>query len=135
MTTKVCTKCKLELPIEEFHWRDKKAGTRRSECKTCHNLMSKKDYAKKRNQMIETKASIGGCVKCGYSKCIESLDFHHKDPEEKEYTISQMIRSHRSQEDIDEEMKKCVVLCANCHREFHFLERTKGLTIEEFLIE
>jgi hypothetical protein len=49
MTTKVCTKCKLELPIEEFHWRDKKAGTRRSECKACHNLMSKKDYAKKRN--------------------------------------------------------------------------------------
>ena len=49
MITKVCTKCGLELPIEEFHWRNKTAGTRRSECKACHNLMSKKDYDKKRN--------------------------------------------------------------------------------------
>ena len=135
METKVCTKCGLELPIEEFHWRNKTAGTRRSECKACHNLMSKKDYDKKRNQMIDAKAMVGSCQKCGYSKCIESLDFHHKNPGEKEYTISQMVRSHRSQDDILKEMSKCIILCANCHREFHYLERAKGLTIDEYLIE
>lgn len=48
MTTKICTKCKLELPIEEFHWRNKAAGTRRSECKKCHNATMRKDYDKKR---------------------------------------------------------------------------------------
>lgn len=135
MTTKICTKCKLELPIEEFHWRNKAAGTRRSECKSCHNLMAKKDYDRKRNQMIDAKIAIGSCQKCGYSKCIESLDFHHKNPNEKEYTISQMIRQHKSQLDIEEEMKKCIILCANCHREFHYLERLNGITIDEFLFE
>lgn len=34
--TKICTKCGKELPIEEFNWRNKVKGTRRSECKYCH---------------------------------------------------------------------------------------------------
>lgn len=32
-------------------------------------------------------------------------------------------------------MKKCIILCANCHREFHYLERLNGITIDEFLFE
>ena len=135
MTTKICTKCKLKLPIEEFHWRNKAAGTRRSECKKCHNATMRKDYDKKREQVDAMKFSFGGCQKCGYDKCIEALDFHHRNPDEKEYDIAQMIRNHRTQEVIAQEMQKCVVLCANCHREFHFLERNKGISIDEFLIE
>ena len=33
----ICSKCKKELPVEDFHWRNKSKGTRRSECKYCHN--------------------------------------------------------------------------------------------------
>ena len=42
METKVCTKCGKELPIEEFNWRNKSKGTRRSECKYCHSAFMKK---------------------------------------------------------------------------------------------
>lgn len=80
------------------------------------------------------KFSFGGCQKCGYNKCIEALDFHHRNPDEKEYDIAQMIRNHRTQEAIVQEMQKCVILCANCHREFHFLERNKGISIDEYLL-
>jgi len=45
-----------------------------------------------------------------------------------------MIRNHRTQEAIAQEMQKCVILCANCHREFHFLERNKGISIDEYLL-
>ena len=46
METKICTKCGRELPIENFHWRNKEKGTRRSECKDCHNK-----YVSKRNEI------------------------------------------------------------------------------------
>ena len=44
MGTKVCTKCGKELSIEEFNWRDKKKGTRRSECKYCQSNYMKQKY-------------------------------------------------------------------------------------------
>jgi DNA-directed RNA polymerase subunit RPC12/RpoP len=49
METKVCTKCGKELSIEEFNWRSKAAGTRRSECKYCHSAYMKAQYQKKKD--------------------------------------------------------------------------------------
>ena len=81
--------------------------------------------------MIEVKSAIGGCVKCGYSKCIESLDFHHKNPNEKSFTIGRLRKG--AEETLQKEIDKCVCLCANCHREFHHLEKM-GLTLEDYLV-
>ena len=44
-----------------------------------------------------------------------------------------MISNNYSLDRVKEEMKKCIVLCANCHREFHHYEKTKGITLEQFL--
>ena len=44
-----------------------------------------------------------------------------------------MISNNYSLDRVKEEMKKCIVLCANCHREFHYYEKTKGITLEQFL--
>jgi hypothetical protein len=60
----------------------------------------------------------GKCVVCGYSKCIWALDLHHRDETEKEFGLSARGMT-RSWEKIKQEADKCVVLCANCHREIH----------------
>ena len=57
------------------------------------------------------------CQICGYDKCITALEFHHIDPEEKE--ISFAGNTNRSWEITRNEIKKCILLCANCHREVH----------------
>ena len=64
------------------------------------------------------------CEICGYNKCFEALDFHHKNEQEKEFGIAQSLNKC-GKEKILEEIKKCQVLCANCHREVHFKEKHK----------
>jgi predicted HNH restriction endonuclease len=71
-------------------------------------------------------------MKCGESRpwC---LDFHHINPKDKEENLSRMTSHQRKKEDINKEIEKCVVLCANCHRDFHYLQTKNNLSIEEFL--
>ncbi|PIZ48257.1 hypothetical protein CO180_03375 [candidate division WWE3 bacterium CG_4_9_14_3_um_filter_41_6] len=60
----------------------------------------------------------GSCCICGYDKYIGALEFHHIDPNEKEFGLSSRGLT-RSWEKIVEELKKCVLVCSNCHREIH----------------
>ena len=57
------------------------------------------------------------CQCCGYNKCITALEFHHLDPTEKELTFGTNI--NRSWETVRAELPKCILVCANCHREIH----------------
>ena len=59
----------------------------------------------------------GKCSKCGYNKCLEALDFHH-DKGNKEGMISKLTKDFSKQKSL-KEVKKCILLCANCHRELH----------------
>lgn len=58
----------------------------------------------------------GKCQLCSYNKCVEALDFHHKDPSTKKFGIGHKGYT-RSWESIKAELDKCVIVCANCHRE------------------
>lgn len=57
------------------------------------------------------------CALCGYSRCAASLDFHHINPDNKNYQLS-TGNCHELERDL-EEAKKCILVCANCHREIH----------------
>lgn len=74
--------------------------------------------AKRRAWLKEYKKTL----KC--SRCPESfwacLDFHHKNPEEKEFEIREIVDKGVSMARILKEIAKCDVLCANCHRKEHF---------------
>jgi hypothetical protein len=59
----------------------------------------------------------GKCKICGYNKCNAALQFHHKNPAEKDFTIS--MATSWGFEKIKSELDKCVLLCANCHAEVH----------------
>ena len=64
------------------------------------------------------------------------LDFHHINPATKVERIAKMVSNHYNADskEIQEEIEKCVVLCANCHREFHYLQSLdSNLTIEKYL--
>lgn len=131
MDTKVCTKCGKEFPIEEFNWRDKKKGTRRSECKYCHCNYMKQKYQEKK-QIIQEMKSEASCAKCGETRGY-MLDYHHTDPSQKENTIARMTSNRYTLDRVYQEIEKCVCLCANCHREFHYFSEKDNLTLEEYL--
>ena len=58
----------------------------------------------------------GCCERCGYNKSISALEFHHKNPQEKDFSPSgKSISWERMKKEID----KCILVCANCHREIH----------------
>lgn len=65
------------------------------------------------------QAHGGKCVWCGYDKCIAALHFHHKDPLEKDPDFNNKSRNW-SYERKKTELKKCDLVCANCHAELHF---------------
>lgn len=62
------------------------------------------------------KARGGKCVRCGYNTCIKALEFHHIDPTQKDFTIS---NDHFKLKEAVEESKKCILICSNCHKELH----------------
>lgn len=85
----------------------------------------RKDYliqaVKKRRKAIRQKAveyKGGKCSRCAYDKCLEALEFHHLNPNEKDFSISEKGHS-RSWGRVKVELDKCIMLCANCHREVH----------------
>jgi len=59
----------------------------------------------------------GKCIICGYNRCVGALDLHHVNGKRK-FLISTDAYRH-SWKEITEELDKCVLLCSNCHREFH----------------
>jgi len=71
---------------------------------------------KVRQMAVEYKG--GRCQNCGYARCAEALEFHHIENSAKDFGIS--ARGYtRSWLKIRQELDKCILLCANCHRELH----------------
>lgn len=131
METKVCTKCHQEFPITDFNYRNKAKETRRSECKYCHTKYMRDKYQEKKVIVQQWKTELC-CAKCGESRGYV-LDYHHIDPSQKEDTIARMISNNYTLDKVKQEIEKCICLCANCHREFHYLEENDGMTIDLYL--
>lgn len=96
--------------------------------------MKKRVYADRREYLITAVQNrrreirrmvidyLGGCCKvCGYNKCLAALEVHHIDPTTKLFGLSR--GSTRNWERTKLEADKCVLLCANCHRELHHNEK------------
>ena len=84
----------------------------------------------KRRRVLKLRAVElmgGGCQICGYSAHPGVLDFHHVDPATKSFAISGGGFS-RSWASIELELKKCILVCANCHREIELGLHTKEAT-------
>ena len=129
---KVCSKCNTEKSLEEFYFRDKARGIRRAECKECSIERTRANYRDAKDMVNEIKTTLG-CAKCGEAR-FYLLEFHHIDPSEKSDTVARLVHSSCNIEKVQAEIEKCVCLCANCHREYHYLEDNKHISsIEDYI--
>lgn len=84
------------------------------------NVETNRNWKMKEKQ--KAVSYLGGkCSICGYDKCLTALEFHHINPSEKE-----MYNSHWKFERNIPELNKCILVCANCHREIHAKEIWKN---------
>ena len=79
----------------------------------------KKENAERNRAFIKRYKSIYGCSVCRYKKSLGALHFHHM--HSKKFPLSQM--HGYSRKSVKEEMRKCILVCANCHSEIHDRER------------
>lgn len=86
-------------------------------------MIARSTERKKAIKKIIYELMGSNCVLCGYSKCKRSLHYHHINPLEKNSSIVNYIagtnNSKFSWEKLVIELRKCTVVCANCHGEIH----------------
>ena len=95
-------------------------------CSCCHRIHHDQERAiqgKKRNlskiqKVISALKKDKKCLYCNISRAC-ALDFHHRNPEDKKFSIGNAIKMKLSEEDIINESKKCDLICSNCHRSLH----------------
>lgn len=75
------------------------------------------NYRRRRKENL-IKVCGGKCCLCGYNKTNSALEFHHIDANEKSYGIAVNGTCHDLEKDLAE-IQKCILVCANCHREIH----------------
>jgi len=117
--------CKCKFCKKSFNDKKKSNAT---VCRSCS--VSRRRWISK----ISLVKKLGGkCTKCGFTGHPSALHFHHKDPNNKKFSINsnKLLVSDRH-----EEIKKCILLCANCHSIEHAnnkLLKSFGLLDEEWL--
>lgn len=91
---------------------DKKKGHGLTFCNSC---FANRKRTENKQRCLEYRG--GKCQRCGYSKCLDALGFHHLDPNKKEFTLAG--RMSLAWERLKKELDKCDLLCSNCHFEVH----------------
>ena len=92
---------------------------------------SERSVEKRRRYKNRIIQAMGGkCQCCGYDKYDGALELHHINPDEKEFSICD--KTYIAWEKIEEELKKCILVCANCHREIEAELIDKSLLSSSF---
>ena len=107
-----CSKCSTELNESNAY---KKGNRYQSLCKSCFTDYVSQRWVKRKLEAVQSKG--GKCQCCGYDKYHGALEFHHLDPKEKDFDWRKTRQMSKTK--LQDELDKCVLLCANCHREVH----------------
>ena len=133
---KVCCNCGVEKAFSKFNVDNNHSDGLSSRCKECIREYQRKWYKENKATRIPQIKKIrernknyirdikknSECLMCG-EKHPATLDFHHRNPKEKEFVIAEIHRRGWSIEKIAKEISKCDILCANCHRKLHYEQR------------
>jgi len=118
------TKCKNKA--NDDYKRIRKIWDKKYRIKTRENaIRNGRRYRKQGRNFLNKLKVKSSCELCGeqHPAC---LVFHHKNPQEKLYNTNSMLQQRYSIKKIKKEIKKCSILCANCHRKLHYEERKNG---------
>ncbi len=137
---RTCIRCGISKDECEFNWRNLKKGYLQSVCKSCQaqdsrnrdresvrvsNKTAREKGVERAKQFVYEYLSSRACADCG-EKDLAVLTFHHTDPRNKKYNVSDMISHGYAIETIQRELDRCVILCWNCHMKREQEERGKG---------
>jgi hypothetical protein len=123
-----CPRCESK-DESEFNWRSKTKGTRQSLCRVCQCAVTTAHYRAneapyKNRALTQKKAakeafwkwlSVQSCVDCGESDPVV-LDADHVRGRKRPGGVAQMLRDACAWETVQQELLKCEIRCANCHR-------------------
>jgi len=130
---KICINCQEEKPLSAFNKSAKSKDGKYIKCRDCQRDYQKQYYIKNRQRALELQGkkrkrtkdrnqefvykilSNSNCVDCGCGD-FRVLEFDHLPEHEKKHNISNILHHGYSLEVIKEEISKCEVVCANCHR-------------------
>lgn len=117
---KLCKRCNTVKKLTDFYKR-RDGNDPSSYCKICTNKQTTERQRAFKEKCVKYKG--GKCINCGYCKCIGALEFHHLNPEEKDFSPSYArlrgVTNGELKDEVKKELDKCILVCANCHREEH----------------
>jgi hypothetical protein len=131
--TKVCSKCKMTKPVSAFYRRSSNRDGLQRQCMVC-SKGNDKSYYERNQDVLKTRYknertsrvqshkqrianALPRCLICSESDMV-SLDFHHVDPAQKSFPLAEAY-AYRTWSVILAEIKKCVIVCKNCHAKLH----------------
>ena len=127
-----CGRCGELKALSEFAWRRKNVGQRHNMCRPCHSAYHREHYLANKQRYVEQARerkrqlrhertqflieffATHPCADCGETDPVV-LEFDHVNAENKRFEIGAAL-AYRAWETILEEIEKCEVVCANCHR-------------------
>lgn len=102
---RVCERCGKDLTNKKYATKDLRI------CVDCYCTARRREI---KRRAVDLKG--GKCERCGYNKSMAALVFHHKDGSDKTFNVAGSARAWYK---IVNEIRKCELLCANCHAELH----------------
>ena len=124
-TEKQCNICNEIKPLSEFYSNGYSTTGKvkyKPACRTCENHKRISGFYSYIIEYLSITNREYKCTRCGYTNIFGSLDFHHKNPTEKEFALSNADKTmsfDRFMQEVAPEIDKCEILCPNCHRLEH----------------
>jgi hypothetical protein len=134
ITVMRCTSCKKKKPTSQFALRNRAKGIRLHICRECKTKYNKGWYQlnkvehnrrvvkatqahRRKVAALIRESKNYPCADCGTKYPSYVMDLDHTNPQNKLYNVGQMVGGRHPLTRVSEEISKCAVVCANCHRE------------------